>query len=109
MGRRGLEHRGDEIRRPALDLVRGEGLTREERRALGLADHDLNLRAREADHLAGAGEGAPRAPAGHEEVEPLRGEVLQDLRSRGAAVIRGIRLVLELPREEPAVAPGELL
>ncbi len=44
----------------------------------------------------------PVPPTRDEEVEPLAGEVLEDLGSRGAAVIGGIRLVLELiARNQP--------
>ena len=39
----------------------------------------------------------------------LPAKSLQDLRARGVAVIRGIRFVLELAREEPAVLLRELL
>src|SRR5207237_6570336 len=98
-----------EVWRPALDLVRREGLAREERRRRRLRGDDLHLRARQPDHLARAGECAPGAPAGDEEIEPPAGEVLQDLGTGGVAVVGGIGLVLELPRQEPAVLFRELL
>ena len=63
----------------------------------------LYLGPRQPDHLAGAGQRAARAPAGDEVVEPPAGEVGQDLRAGGTAVIGRIGRVLELARQEPAV------
>ena len=48
------------------------------------------------------------AESGHPVVEPLPGEVADDLARRSARVVVGVRLVLELAREEPAVLFGEL-
>ena len=109
VGHLALEDLGNEIRGPALDLVRRPGLAREERRPLGLAGDDLDLGAGEADHLPGAGQRAARAPAGDEIIEPLAGEVLEDLGAGRVAVVGGVGLVLELPRQEPAVLLRELL
>src|ERR1700741_4755469 len=50
-----------------------------------------------------------RPPSGHETIEAPADEVLKDLRSRRVAVIGRIGLVLELPREEPAVLLRQLL
>ena len=48
----------------------------------GLGGDDLGVRARQPQHLADAGERAAGAPAGDEVVQPLAGEVQQDLRGR---------------------------
>src|SRR6202007_612393 len=74
-----LEDLGNEIRGPALDLVRCPALAREERGPRGLAGDDLYLGSGEADHLSRSRERASRAPAGDEVVEPLTDEILQDL------------------------------
>src|SRR5580700_2109044 len=99
MGYFPAEDRRHEIRSPALNLVRCPRLAREKRSSGGLCRDDLHVGTRKADHFAGAGQRAPRAPARDEEIEPLAGEILQDFRSGGAAVVSGIRLVLELTRE----------
>ncbi len=104
-----IENGRHEVRRPTLDLVRRERVARQHRGACRLGRDDLHLGTREANHLAGAGERAARAPAGDEEVEALAREVPQDFRARRVAVIRGVRFVLELSREEPAVLVRELL
>src|SRR3546814_9941020 len=74
-----------------------------------LGGGDLYLRARHAQHVGHAGEGAAGAPAGDEMVQAPAGEVAQDLRGRGLAVVGGIGLVLELPGEEPAVRRRQFL
>src|SRR3546814_20247965 len=60
-----------------------------------------------SDLVGHAGEGTAGAPAGDEMVQAPAGEVAQDLRGRGLAVVGGIGLVLELPGEEPAVLRSE--
>src|SRR5215471_2962599 len=74
-----VEDLRDEVRRPALDLVRLPLLAREKRGALRLDDRDLDLFARPAQHVAGAGQRPARAVAGDPPVEPLADEVAQDL------------------------------
>src|ERR1044072_2807436 len=84
---RAVQHRGDEIRRPALDLVRLPLRAAEQRGADGLGDDDTGVGPRLLDDLAGAGQRAARAPAGHPEVQTPAGEVAQDLRAGGGAVV----------------------
>ena len=102
-----VQHVGQEVGRPALDLVRRPRFAAEQRRAGRLRRDDLHLGPRELDHLAGARQRAARAPARDPEVEPAAGEVLQDLGTRRLPVIGRVRGILELPREEPAVLLGE--
>ena len=105
-----VEHRGHEVGRPALDLVRLPLLAGEQLRApAGSHAIDLHVGARELEHLAGAGQRAARAPAGDPVVEPRAGEVAQDLRAGRLAVVGRVRRVLELAREEPAALLRELL
>ncbi len=103
IGHIAIEHGRHEIRSPALDLVRGEGLAREERSAFGFGCDDTHIRSRQADHFAGAGQRAAGAPACHEEVQSPADEIRKDLRARGAAMVGRVRRVLELARQEPAI------
>ena len=66
MGDLAIEHRGHEVRRPALDLVGRKGLARQQRRGRGLGHDDAHLGSREPDDLAGPRQRAAGAPAGHE-------------------------------------------
>ena len=88
--------------------MRGEGFAGEECRCSRLGRDNLHVGPREPEHLANTGQCAARAPASDEEVEPLAGEVLEDLGAGGVAVISGIRLVLELTRQEPAILLARL-
>ena len=114
----------DEIRAPALHRMRLEGRVRRGRRAVGvallrhaaveqrrigrLADDDLRVRPLLGQHARDALERAAGAEAGDPVVEPLAGEIVDDLARGGARVHVGIGLVLELPGQEPAVRLGEL-
>ncbi len=61
------------------------------------------VRTCEPQYLAHTRERAAGSPASDEEIEPFAREVLEDLGAGGVAVISGIRGVLELARQEPAV------
>ena len=76
---------------------------RQHRRVRRLADDDLGVRPFLAEHARDALERAAGAEAGHPVVEPLAGEIVDDLARRGARMHVGIGLVLELARQEPAV------
>src|SRR5690606_38242188 len=81
----------DEVRRPALDRVRFEGrmarrrctggialldlTAAEELRVRGLAEDDLHFRSLAAQDATDAGDGAARAVAGDEVVEPRACEI----------------------------------
>src|SRR5690606_1482407 len=95
--------------RPALDLVRRPVLAREQRGHGGFGGGDLHLRARHAQYVGHAGERAGGAPAADEVVQAAAGEVAQDFRGGGAAVVGGVGGVFELPGEEPAVLRGQFL
>src|SRR4051812_17331956 len=82
--------------------------TRQHRRVRRLAHNDLRLRALAREHSTHALERTARAEARHEIVEALTLEVVQDLDGGGARMHVGVRLVLELPSEEPAVRGREL-
>src|ERR1700727_2496694 len=71
-----IEHRGDEVGCPPLDLVRLPFLALEEGRARRLARDDSRLRARALDHLPRAGERSAGPPAGDPILEPLAREAV---------------------------------
>jgi hypothetical protein len=73
-----------------------------------LTDDDPGLRALLGEDAGDALQRAAGAVAGDEVVEPLAGEILDDLARRGARMEVGIGLVLELAGEEPAMGIGEL-
>ncbi len=78
-----IEDRRDEVRRPALDLVRLPLGAAEHRGLLRLDDDDVQIGARRLEHLTGAGERATGTPAGDPVVEALAREVLEDLGAGG--------------------------
>lgn len=104
----GVEYFGHEVGCPALYLVRRKCLTREQRSALGFGCHDLDLRARQLQNLARAGECAARTPTRDEMVESLASEIAQDFGAGGAAMVGRVGFVLELARQEPTVLLSEL-
>jgi hypothetical protein len=69
----------------------------------GSATHNFQLRPRRFQHPTRTAQSATGAVAGDEPVEPVLGEVLQNLRARGGGVIARIGLIVELTREERAV------
>ena len=78
-------------------------------RVVGFADDDLRLRTLHAQHPRHALERPATAVARYPGVEPRALEVLEDLDGRRPGVHVGVRLVRELPHEEPAaVALGAL-
>ena len=113
----------NEVGRPALHRVRLETRMRRRRRPVGqpllldpgfeqrrigrLADNDLRLRALLSQHAADALQRAAGAVAGHPEVEPVAGEVVDDFARGGAGMEVRIGFVLELPRHEPAMGFGQ--
>ena len=60
------------------------------------------------EHAPDALQRAAGAVAGHPVVEPLAGEIVDDLARGGARMHVGVGLVLELPRHEPAMRRGQL-
>ena len=79
---RGLSTAGTKSGVQPWILCGAQGLPESSAAPCRLAGDDLHLGAREPDHLSRAGERAAGAPAGDEVVEPLAGEVLQDLGAR---------------------------
>src|SRR5258708_12674894 len=75
--------------------------TREHRRIGGLAHDDLRLRTFLAKHPTHALERAASAEARDPVIEPLPGEVIDDLSGRRLRVEIRVRLVLELAPEKP--------
>src|SRR5690606_23264702 len=114
----------DEVRRPALHQMRPEVRVAAGRRAVRvprlrnaaayslrvvrLTHHDLRGRAFLAQHARHALECAARAETRDEVVEPLAAERFENLRRRRTRVDVGIRLVLELAAEEPAMLLRQL-
>ena len=60
----------------------------------------------EIQHLAGAGHRAAGAPAGHEVVEALAGEIQQDFRAGGLAVVGRNGAALSKPDHRQAAGTG---
>src|SRR5690606_27394069 len=83
VGHLATEHGGNEVRRPALDLVRVPFLTLQQGGNLGFCGGDLHFRPGQLQHLADAGQGAAGAPATDEVVEAAPGEVGEDFGRRG--------------------------
>ena len=94
--------------RRAVRVALLSGSAREHGRVGGLADHDLRCRPLLGEHTRNALERAAGAEAGDPVIEPLAGEVGEDLGRRGPRVHVGVGLVLELAGEEPAVRAGQL-
>src|SRR5690606_12463351 len=86
-----IQYAGNEVRGPALDLVRREFGAPEQRGGRGLAGDDTGAGPRELDDLASASERAAGAPARDEEVEPSAREIAVDHGTRGLALIGGVR------------------
>ena len=113
----------NEVRRPALHRVGLETRMRrrgrpvgqpllldpglEQRRIRRLADDDLRVGALRSQNAADALQRAAGAVAGHPEIEPVAGEVVDDFARGGAGMEVRIGFVLELPCHEPAVGFGQ--
>merc|ERR1719471_1218297 len=124
-----LSDLGDEIGGPALDGVscpRGVTLrrraklphdllallfhaTRDERRSLRLREDDLDIRPGLLYDLAGTLEGATRAITGHPVVKLAASKIGENLGPRGLCMEGRVRVVLKLPRQQPAMLLCKLL
>ena len=104
-----IEHLWYEVRRPTLDLVWRETAARQQRRVLRFRSYDLRVRTGELQCLADTRERPACAPTGNKKIEAATGEVPQDLRTCGVAVVGWVRLVFELSGKEPAVLRSEFL
>ena len=94
--------------RLAVGVARLRDAAAEHRRVVGLARDDARVGARLLQRARDALQRAAGAEARDPVVEPLAGEVGEDLLRRRARVHVGVGFVLELPAEEPAVRLGEL-
>ena len=95
-------------RRRAVGIARLLDAAAEELRILRLTDDDSGLGPLLGEHPRDALQRSAGAVAGHPIVEPLAGEIVDDLARRGARMDVGVGLVLELPRQEPAMRLGQL-
>src|SRR6185312_12241740 len=73
-----------------------------------LAEHDLRLRTFLPQHATHAFERSSGTEPRHPEVESPSREIVDDLAGRRTRVHVGVRLILELPREEPPILLREL-
>jgi hypothetical protein len=104
-----VQHRGEKVRGPPLDLVRLPGVALQQGRAGRLSRDDGDFGPRQANHVARAGDGPTGTVPADVIVQPPVGEILEDLRAGRVGVIGRIRLVFELLRHEPAVFGGQRL
>mmetsp|Transcript_15104 Transcript_15104/g.33213 ORF Transcript_15104/g.33213 Transcript_15104/m.33213 type:complete len:241 (-) Transcript_15104:121-843(-) len=103
MATRGRSPLAQDLLAVLLDTAGNEGC------CLRLREDDFHVRPCLLDDPPGALKGTSCAIAGDPVVEPAALKVGQDLRPCSLGVVLRIRLVLKLPREEPAVLLGELL
>ena len=99
---RGVTRRGRAI---GVSLLRR--LARHHRSVGRFGKNDLHLRALLGEHTPDAFQSAAGSEASHPIVQPLAGEIVDDLARRRTRVVIGIRFVLELSGQKPAVLLGQ--